>query len=164
MKIGIFTGVTGVRSKNIFTDISRYPTGKHEINVEKALYVEEIQVRRTALIHHLRTLSQGNALHPPTIQEEETFKGMENVFVSNDTNISINKACRKRRHNISFTTFGKLTCETSFSTIDQSNGKFPSSQYKCLNHGLTFGSIDLTLSAIKDNNNTVSPSFPNTLA
>ena len=32
MKIGIFTGVTSVRSKNIFTDISRYPTGKHEIN------------------------------------------------------------------------------------------------------------------------------------
>ena len=26
MKIGIFTGATGVRSKNIFTDISRYPT------------------------------------------------------------------------------------------------------------------------------------------
>ena len=31
MKIGIFTGSTSVRSKNIFTDISRYPTGKHEI-------------------------------------------------------------------------------------------------------------------------------------
>ena len=31
MKIGIFTGGTGVRSKNIFTDISRYPTVKHEI-------------------------------------------------------------------------------------------------------------------------------------
>ena len=31
MKIGIFTGGTNVRSKNIFTDISRYPTGKHEI-------------------------------------------------------------------------------------------------------------------------------------
>ena len=33
MKIGIFTGATSVRSKNIFTDISLYPTGKHEINV-----------------------------------------------------------------------------------------------------------------------------------
>ena len=32
MKIGIFTGVTSVRSKNIVTNISRYPTGKHEIN------------------------------------------------------------------------------------------------------------------------------------
>ena len=33
MKIGIFTGITSVRSKNIFTDISRYPTGKREIKV-----------------------------------------------------------------------------------------------------------------------------------
>ena len=32
MKIGIFTGITSVRSNNIFTDISRYPTGKHEKN------------------------------------------------------------------------------------------------------------------------------------
>ena len=32
IKMGIFTGRTSVRSKNIFTDISRYPTGKHEIN------------------------------------------------------------------------------------------------------------------------------------
>ena len=31
MKFGIFTGGTSVRSKNIFTDISRYPTEKHEI-------------------------------------------------------------------------------------------------------------------------------------
>ena len=31
MKIGIFTGGTSVRSKNSFTNISRYPTGKHEI-------------------------------------------------------------------------------------------------------------------------------------
>ena len=33
MKIGIFTGGTSVRSKNIFTDISRYPTGRHELIV-----------------------------------------------------------------------------------------------------------------------------------
>ena len=32
VKIGIFTGGTSVRSNNIFTDISRYPTGKNEIN------------------------------------------------------------------------------------------------------------------------------------
>ena len=32
VKIGIFTGGTSVRSKNIFTDISRYPTEKHEMN------------------------------------------------------------------------------------------------------------------------------------
>ena len=31
MKFGIFTGGTRLRSKNIFTAISRYPTGKHEI-------------------------------------------------------------------------------------------------------------------------------------
>ena len=31
MKIGIFTGVTSVRSKNIFNNISQYPIGKHEI-------------------------------------------------------------------------------------------------------------------------------------
>ena len=31
MKIGIFTGGTSVRSKNIFTAFSRYPTVKHEI-------------------------------------------------------------------------------------------------------------------------------------
>ena len=40
MKIGIFTGGTSVRSKNIFTDISRYPTGKHEIiQYIKLLYI-----------------------------------------------------------------------------------------------------------------------------
>ena len=31
MKIGIFTAGTSVRFKIIFTDISRYPTRKHEI-------------------------------------------------------------------------------------------------------------------------------------
>ena len=31
MKIGTFTGGTSVRSKNIFTAISRHPTGKHEV-------------------------------------------------------------------------------------------------------------------------------------
>ena len=33
MKIGIFTGGTSVRLKNIFTDFSQFPTGKHEINI-----------------------------------------------------------------------------------------------------------------------------------
>ena len=32
MKIGVFTSGTSVRSKNIFTAISLYPTGKREIN------------------------------------------------------------------------------------------------------------------------------------
>ena len=31
VKIGIFTGGTSVRSKDIFTNISRYPTRKHEM-------------------------------------------------------------------------------------------------------------------------------------
>ena len=31
MKIGIFTGGTSVRSRNIFTDISQYHKGKHEM-------------------------------------------------------------------------------------------------------------------------------------
>ena len=30
VKIGIYTGGASVRSKNIFTDISRYSIGKHE--------------------------------------------------------------------------------------------------------------------------------------
>ena len=38
MKIGNFTGGSSVRSKNIFTYISRYPTGKHEINKENPQY------------------------------------------------------------------------------------------------------------------------------
>ena len=36
MTIGILTGGTSVRSKNIFTDISRYSTEKHEINFDIA--------------------------------------------------------------------------------------------------------------------------------
>ena len=38
VNVGIFTGATSVRSKNIFTDISRYPTGKHEIKISMSLY------------------------------------------------------------------------------------------------------------------------------
>ena len=33
VKIGIFTGGTSLRSENVFTDISQYPTEKHEIKV-----------------------------------------------------------------------------------------------------------------------------------
>ena len=33
VKIGIFTGGTSIRSKNNFTDISRYPTRKHEVKL-----------------------------------------------------------------------------------------------------------------------------------
>ena len=38
MKIGIFTDATSVKSENIFTDISRYPTGKHEIILYACTY------------------------------------------------------------------------------------------------------------------------------
>ena len=38
VKIGIFTSGTSVKSKNIFTDISRYPTGKYEIT--KDIYLK----------------------------------------------------------------------------------------------------------------------------
>ena len=34
MKISIYTAGTSVRSKIIFTHISRYPTGKHEIMID----------------------------------------------------------------------------------------------------------------------------------
>ena len=39
VKIGIFTGATSVRSKNIFTDISRYPTGKCEISYNISFHI-----------------------------------------------------------------------------------------------------------------------------
>ena len=46
MKIGIFSGGTSVRSINIFTDISRYPTGKHEINNGYFQNIDEFSVGR----------------------------------------------------------------------------------------------------------------------
>ena len=39
MKIGIFTGATSVRSKNVFTDISRYPPGEYEIKHAQLRYI-----------------------------------------------------------------------------------------------------------------------------
>ena len=41
MKIGIFTGGTTVRSKNIFTDISQYPIGKHEMMLSHSILQTE---------------------------------------------------------------------------------------------------------------------------
>ena len=41
MKIVIFTGGTSVRSRYISTDISRYPTGKHEIMHILGLYCSQ---------------------------------------------------------------------------------------------------------------------------
>ena len=45
MKIGIFTGGTSARSKNVFTDISRYPTGKHEI-ISDNVQIESICIQQ----------------------------------------------------------------------------------------------------------------------
>ena len=42
VKIGIFFGGTSVISENIFTDISRYPTGKHEIR--NAIYPQDFNI------------------------------------------------------------------------------------------------------------------------
>ena len=53
MKIGIFTGTTSVRSKNIFTDISRYHTGKHEINGVKPLLVVSVAYMKIANVDTL---------------------------------------------------------------------------------------------------------------
>ena len=47
VKIGIFTGGTSVRSKNIFTDIFRYPTGKNEI---KTLHSQDVAFVSSAAI------------------------------------------------------------------------------------------------------------------
>ena len=41
MKISIFIGGASARLKNIFTDISRYPTGKHEINIHISLILNQ---------------------------------------------------------------------------------------------------------------------------
>ena len=38
MKIGIYPGGTSVRPKNIFTDISRYPTGMHEMDYSSLIF------------------------------------------------------------------------------------------------------------------------------
>ena len=39
VKISIFTGGTSVKSKNIFTDNSQYPTGNHEIHVKLSINI-----------------------------------------------------------------------------------------------------------------------------
>ena len=52
MKIGIFTGATSVRSKNIFTIISQYPTRKHEI---KKLVYQHLQ-HSQYVFHHFKDL------------------------------------------------------------------------------------------------------------
>ena len=52
MKIGIFTDATSVRSKTIFTDISRYLTGKHEIMGAYCLNVVCLTVHLFFCLHN----------------------------------------------------------------------------------------------------------------
>ena len=56
MKIGIFTGATSVRSKNIFTNISRYPTGKHEINSNLQLFYSFTNNKTLCIIQNSKNL------------------------------------------------------------------------------------------------------------
>ena len=60
MRIGIFTGGTSVRSKNIFTDISPYPTGKHEIRLYSLLAVFRNVLLDSfiGVLHRFQTLFQ----------------------------------------------------------------------------------------------------------
>ena len=51
VKIGIFTGRTRVRSKNIFTHISRYPTGKHEIILHMSFSYQFCELETLYLEH-----------------------------------------------------------------------------------------------------------------
>ena len=60
MKIGIFTGATSVRSENIFTDISRYHTGKHEIKYfyffprVKSVHIHKYIMGKKKNGHHIK--------------------------------------------------------------------------------------------------------------
>ena len=60
MKIGIFTGGTSVRSKNIFTAISRYPTGKHEVKTDPLAELSFV----TLTIHLYYGLNDNNLVKP----------------------------------------------------------------------------------------------------
>ena len=55
MKIGIFTGGTSIISKNIFTAISRYPTGKHEIKSYTSIMHKTCQRQKLSTHFSLRS-------------------------------------------------------------------------------------------------------------
>ena len=73
MKIGIFTGGTSVRSKNIFTAISRYPTGKHEI-IRGYLF---FSVKDRNLFHRVDTI--GNIFTSGAAMSENITDGVHEV-------------------------------------------------------------------------------------
>ena len=52
MKVSMFTGCTSVRSKNIFTDISQYPTRKHETIITSITLSYSV-------LHHLNSFPNG---------------------------------------------------------------------------------------------------------
>ena len=77
VKIGIFTGATNVRLNNIFTDISRYPTGKHEINDDlrhppTSCPVSVIYLMQTTIFARVLTLSQTTNIR--LFETETVFK------------------------------------------------------------------------------------------
>ena len=100
VKIGIFTGGTSIRSKNIFTDISQYPTGKHDSRTTIEIGDTTLKTwARVFTFHfmHVNKLVQNptnlilfDALLPcnPELQQTaqkrhlETFWGKEKVLVT----------------------------------------------------------------------------------
>ena len=73
MKIGIFAGSTGVRSKTIFTAISRYPTGKHEINRGYLFF----SVKDRNLFHRVDTI--GNIFTSGAAKSENITDGVHEM-------------------------------------------------------------------------------------
>ena len=63
VKISIFISGTSVRSKNIFIDISRYPTGKHEIKYHTSSQVQKYSTAVGWLYWGLTPLKQLRSYH-----------------------------------------------------------------------------------------------------
>ena len=59
VKIGIFTGGTSVRSKNIFIDISRYPIRKHKIKFAISAILKLLCANALNFKIHILSLGQG---------------------------------------------------------------------------------------------------------
>ena len=74
MKIDIFTGATSVRSKNIFTDISQYSTGKHKIN--RGYLFFSVKVRN--LFHRVNAI--GNIFTSGAATCENITDGVHEIF------------------------------------------------------------------------------------
>ena len=70
MKIDIFTGGISVRSKNIFTDICRYPTGNNEINRGYLFF----SVKGRNLFHRVDTI--GNIFTSGAAKSESITDGV----------------------------------------------------------------------------------------